>query len=123
MRLTMNLNRCRFYDPETETLYFMGLDLGQAKDFTALAIIERPAGIPFRYHIRGLKRFPLKTSYTDIAEEMKIIIKRPDIQPNLLLIDNTGVGAAVSDIFRKMGFYFGAITITGGTNPQRTETS
>jgi hypothetical protein len=88
--------------------FFIGLDLGQARDYTAISVVERPAGIPFTYRVRGLKRFPLRTSYTDVAEQVKIIVRRPDIQPNLLLVDNTGVGAAVSDLFISMGLHFGA---------------
>ena len=72
MLLTLNSNRSRFYDPHTETIFFLGLDLGQAKDYTALTIIERPPGIPFKYHVRNLKRFPIGTSYPEVvlAREM-----------------------------------------------------
>jgi len=114
MRLTIPLSRSKFYNPKTDTLYYIGLDLGQVRDYSAVSIIEKPTGVPFTYRIRGLKRFPLKTAYTKIAADMKRIVRMPEIQPNLFVIDNTGVGGAVSDLFKEAGLIFGAITITGG---------
>jgi hypothetical protein len=52
--------------------YFLGLDLGQAADYSALALLERqgrpsPEAV---YHCRHLKRWPLRTSYPDIAADV-----------------------------------------------------
>jgi hypothetical protein len=49
----------RFFDPETELVFYCGLDLGQAKDLTAMSAMEPRPGIPALYHIRDLKRFDL----------------------------------------------------------------
>ena len=119
MRSILRSSRSRFYDPKTEKLFFIGLDLGQSKDYSASCIIERPAGTPFIYHVRDLKRYPLGTPYTTIVGAVKDTIRHPNIQPNLLLIDNTGVGRPISDLFRQAGIYFGAITITGGDRVSR----
>lgn len=113
MQLILRSNRSRFYDPETETLYYMGLDLGQVKDYTALTIIERPPGIPFNYHVRALKRFPIGTSYPDIVAKINDVTKHPDVQPNLLVLDATGVGAPIADMFRQKNLYFIPVIITG----------
>src|SRR5689334_13159211 len=51
--------------------YVSGLDLGQASDFTALAVLEKtifpdpsPTGKPvINYAVRHLERFPLGTAY------------------------------------------------------------
>ena len=105
--------------PKLKICFFIGLDLGQAKDYSAACIIERSAGEPFIYKIRDLKRYPLGTPYTTIVNKVKDTIRYPDIQPNLLLIDNTGVGRPISDLFRKGGIHFGAINITGGDKASR----
>jgi hypothetical protein len=58
----------RFFDSESESVFYCGLDLGQAKDYTAWCVVERRPGIPGLYHIRSLKRFDLGTSYPSIHE-------------------------------------------------------
>ena len=114
MLSTLESNRSRYYDPLTETIFFLGLDLGQSKDFSALTIIERPPGIPFKYHVRNLKRFPIGTSYPRVVNAINTVTTHPDIQPNLLVIDATGVGAAISDMFRQDDQYFIPVIITAG---------
>ena len=54
--------------------YFLGLDLGQVKDYTALAIIEKipPGGGDGQstedlFRLQYLKRLPLGTPYPEIA--------------------------------------------------------
>ena len=59
--------------------YFIGLDLGQSQDFTALAILERAvmtgewdaAAFAYRkmaaFHLRYLERIPLGTPYPDVV--------------------------------------------------------
>jgi hypothetical protein len=112
-------NRSRFFNPESEIVFFCGLDLGQYKDYTAWCVVERCPGIVPEYHIRSLKRFALGTSYPDIVQQVQTATKHHDIVPNLLLVDNTGVGAAVSDLLRQAQIYFVPITITGGDKVTR----
>ena len=54
--------------------YFLGLDLGQTRDFTALAVLERSPPTDAdttveqsEYAQRHLHRFPLGTPYTEIV--------------------------------------------------------
>src|SRR5207248_1474844 len=42
---------------EEEARYFLGLDLGQAADYTALAIVRRVGDKEARYEVVGLRRF------------------------------------------------------------------
>jgi hypothetical protein len=56
------------------TGYYVGLDLGQTTDFTALAVLqctlpdpEESEAEPPEYALRHLKRFPLGTPYTEIV--------------------------------------------------------
>jgi len=121
MRLTLNSNRSRFYDPKKETIFFLGLDLGQAKDYTALTIIERPPGMPFKYNVRSLKRFPIGTSYPEIVDKICKVTKHPDVQPNLLVIDATGVGAPIADMFRQKNLNFIPVIITGADKVSRDQ--
>jgi hypothetical protein len=90
------------------------LDLGQYQDYTAWCVVERCPGLFPEYHVRSLKRFPLGTAYPNIVEQIQTAINHPEIEQNLLLVDNTGVGITISDLFRKARINFWPITITGG---------
>ena len=43
----------------------VGVDLGQSRDFTALAICRRTASNPSKWEVPHLERLPLGTAYTD----------------------------------------------------------
>ena len=83
--------------------YFIGLDLGQSQDFSAMAILERHGTSKHDYifHCRHLHRWKLRTSYPAIVAESVAIANDPklrtrDRQP-MLAVDATGVGAPVID--------------------------
>lgn len=114
----LGINTGRRKDPDALG-YFFGLDLGQSKDYTALAIVERHGeGDEAIFHARHLQRYQLGTSYPSIVADVgKLLTRDPLRRHNLTLaIDGTGVGAAVVDMF--VGANFPAdlcsITITGG---------
>lgn len=157
----------------------MGLDLGQASDYTALAIIERleaqtqrleyeeivheatPDGLrggrlsemgPFQralradeamlaahaaaspypplveyrqkvvtetvieYHLRHLVRPALGMPYTEIVRHVVELMEMPELRGAPLVIDRTGVGRAVYDMFAYARMHGSAVgvTITGG---------
>src|SRR5262249_6625147 len=107
----------------------VGLDLGQAVDFTALAILERclipQAGPPTgplvadavaQYGCRALKRWSLGTPYTTIAAAVIELFGRPPLKGSTLVIDATGVGRPVVDMVRKSGLCgrLVPVTITAG---------
>jgi hypothetical protein len=94
---------------ESEWLnYYVGVDLGRVRDYSAAAIIEfkyAPSGKRFHY-VKYLKRFPLNTTYTKIAEMLAGIDrqlrayaegagKEADIA---WAVDSTGVGDGVCEI-------------------------
>ena len=59
----------------SEPRYILGLDLGEAQDFTAIAILEqgRPLGARHaHYKVRHLERPPLGTSYPAIAYRVAV---------------------------------------------------
>lgn len=109
--------------------FVAGLDLGKLSDFTAMAILEqsrRPA--PGRadmtethYFVGHLHRFPRRTPYVSIpdgppgiVESVKATMGRMKGVP--LAIDQTGVGVAVVDFFRRarLPCFLRPITITAG---------
>jgi hypothetical protein len=149
-------------------LYYLGLDLGQAKDYSALAIIEeqlyvgdawanevlhqqdyekglsagwvspaaitpyqaglalrlsdqygRPAEVPLA--VRHLERFELGTKYTDVVDSVAARVRSEPLRrmPAVLLVDKTGVGAAVLDSFTHAGIGAVAITLHGGSSVTR----
>ena len=69
--------------------HFLGLDLGQAADFTALAVLERPA-VPYElpagwakpaYAMRYLRRWPLGTPYNEVVRQVVGLLGRPPLLP------------------------------------------
>lgn len=103
--------------------YIIGLDLGQARDFTALVVSEKHEDTKrwpklVQHNIVHMHRFPLGTPYPDITEAVKRVIAqlpaRP--QPPILVVDATGVGRPVVDAMKARGLSPIAATITGGAD-------
>jgi hypothetical protein len=94
----------------------VGVDLGQANDFTAIAAIEFQ---PDTAYIRGLERhrfmpYTAAPGMPSIVGRVKQIMALPQLQDAYLLIDRTGVGRAIYDIFIEHGLKPIGISITGG---------
>jgi hypothetical protein len=115
---------------KTEKSLFIGLDLGQSKDFSALGIIEcvRTVSADDKAEVSALncihlQRWRLRTSYPAIvADVVKMInglkqFQSPDYKP-VLAIDATGVGAPVVDLFKReqINAELRPIQIVGGAN-------
>ncbi len=111
------------------TLYCIGLDLGQAQDYSALAIAEkvkpleqvvdefdRVTHVPGRpvYHVRHLQRWRLGTSYPTIVKDVAALMARLPPPAPALVVDQTGVGRPVVDMLRGAGLSPVPVTITGG---------
>ena len=120
----------------------VGLDLGQSRNHTALAVLERnwvqatpeqflaSAGRGytgyFDYRITRLERLDLGTSYVDVAHHVKDYLD--SIWYNCyktLVMDATGVGSAVRDLFRsmKLNANLVSVSITGGPHTAVPSTS
>ena len=83
--------------------YIIGVDLGQVHDYTAVAIVERRQA-PMGWVVRYLFRFPLGTSYVEIVEEIRRLMYLPALRgQSQLVLDATGVGRPVLDLFRQAG--------------------
>ncbi|HEY7428593.1 MAG TPA: hypothetical protein VH682_30465 [Gemmataceae bacterium] len=112
--------------------FIIGVDLGQAADYTALTVLERrvesiAASVrsqPANYRIRHLARFPLHTPYPEIVRQVHALLETPEsprstVQPLRgcpLGVDQTGVGRAVCDLFReaRLPAKLCPVTITAG---------
>jgi len=111
-----------------QTKIFIGLDLGQVHDPTAIAILERTEmawdrnrvtynwNTSTRYAFRYLERLPLGTPYPDVVEHVRDLVRRPELQGATLIVDATGVGKPVLDMFKraKLPCRIVPVTITGG---------
>jgi hypothetical protein len=111
--------------------YFVGLDLGQLQDYTAVAVVRRDRILdadgnpvrsdsryePYNFICNHLERFPLGTSYPAIVKNVKALLERPELGSNpTLVIDATGVGRPVVDMFEdaRLPGSIEAISITSG---------
>src|SRR5207248_9444448 len=112
--------------PDGETARFVvGVDLGQAQDYTAIAVVEevRTGTLDERnrvhgervLHLRYLERVPLGTRYPAVIRHVLGLLDSPPLSREMpLVVDKTGVGSAVVDIFTAAGVPPIAVTITGG---------
>jgi len=142
--------------------YYVGVDLGQRQDHTAVAVIEEPVFVDGRaveypgwawqcgveetgwispaslhstaldqaradnYHrgrpadvplsCRHLERLPLDTPYPEQVERVRALLSTPPLagRPSALVVDATGVGVGVVDLFAAAGLDPIAVSIHGG---------
>lgn len=125
--------------PEAPSFY-VGLDLGQMQDWTALAVAQKHqqpspepyTKLPASYDIRHLDRW--RIPYPEVVTRVSALLWelhsthvihqtagrarfRRDVEPTIhLAVDGTGVGVAVVDLFREADLpgNMTAIVITGG---------
>jgi hypothetical protein len=89
-----------------------------------LAILERtprpdpanPQKERGHYAVRHLERFPIGTPYPEIAARVKDVFAAPSLAGSRLLVDQTGVGHPVVNLFRRprINARTQAVTITNG---------
>jgi hypothetical protein len=111
-------------------MFYMGVDLGQKKDHTAIAVVERwDAGRAFLaptmkcLEVRYLERVPLGTPYTVVAERVRRMVQSEKLAGQVAVaLDATGVGAPVVDLLRaaRLGCQVMAVSITGGERESQT---
>src|SRR5580658_3267655 len=96
------------------TNYFVGVDLGQSRDFTAIAVVER-AELPGEWsaatysraktaalRLRFLGRVELGTPYPDVVERVARVTRSRELVGRCqLVVDGTGVGRPVVDLLRR----------------------
>lgn len=106
-------------------MFFVGLDLGQKRDHTALVVVERIEnrrafmGTEFeRLVVRYVERMALGMPYPQVVERVREIVRCDELYHgrSTLTVDATGVGAPVIDMLNaaRLGCPVMAVTITGG---------
>jgi hypothetical protein len=104
-------------------MFYVGLDLGQRRDHSAIVVVERREVRAFHDSgpdaqlVRYVERVPLGTSYPGVVERVRGIVRHPELFGQCLLaVDGTGVGAPVVEMLRaaQLGCEIQAVTITGG---------
>jgi hypothetical protein len=104
--------------------YFVGLDLGLAQQYTAVAALEQTA-VPHpetrdreirHYAVRHLQRFPLGTPYTEVCARMITMFSSPPLAGTTLIVDQTAVGRPVVQMLRRSPIHarVRAIAISSG---------
>ena len=115
--------------PPTGAAYLLGLDLGQARDYTALVIAQRQPHEPPSYDVKHIERWKGEryTTLVDVVAQRVHALKRPaagEAQPDLrLVVDHTGVGRPVLDMVRDadIGIPIIGVTITSGQAVTRND--
>jgi len=129
-------------------MLYIGVDLGQKEDHTAIAIVERPdlprgyqareyqAALRMRAYraqgdqarpavsllVRRVQRVALGTPYPRVVEIVREIARGQAFAGQCaVVVDGTGVGAPVVDMLRAagLGCEITAVTITGGEREPR----
>jgi len=112
-RITLRPTAARSIEPQ-ERQFMIGLDLAQSNDWTALAVVERLKtgyAVPMLTRTRG-------APYPQIVGRVADLLETPPLKgQSELVIDATGVGRPVLDLFRASGLDPRAVTITAGQKP------
>ena len=114
-------------------MIFLGLDLGQRQDPSALAIVERVPRVTQRMNhvtwqvsqetepapmvVRHLERMPLGTEYGDVVKRVEQAVERPVMKgKKTLAVDATGVGMPVVEMLlrQRMGCEVRPVMFTAG---------
>jgi hypothetical protein len=102
--------------------FIIGVDPGQAIDPTAIAIVrvvlsERPI-----FQVGHLERMPLHTPYPGIAWRVRSLLGHPLLRDRSeVVLDETGVGRAVRDLFFDQGIFPVCVAITAGIDETEIE--
>jgi hypothetical protein len=98
--------------------FIASLDLGCLTDFTAFVGLQKtPHPDGARYEVRSLCRFALGTPYPAQVEKVVEWMGRPPYDKAPLVLDRTGVGVPVSQLFTaRLGSRLVPVMITGGAS-------
>lgn len=107
--------------------FILAADLGQSTDPTAIAVIHHEVWEQFHqgkqkwvkpesFAVRHLARLPLGLSYVDQVAAIAELLTRPPLntRSTILVLDESGVGRAVADLFDDAGLNPLRVTITAG---------
>lgn len=115
--------------------YYLSVDLGTQRDYTAISLIERVPrelgktslpGTPDYanekpvfsavYIVRFLERLPLGLDYPTIIDNIRAKMSHEKLQrKTTLIVDATGVGLAIFQMMNNQGMHPIGLTITAGS--------
>jgi hypothetical protein len=129
----------RFHAPKPDEAYVLGVDLGQSQDPSAVvvlhhtrtplptwSVIERThttrQDVQERFDVVYAERLRLNSSYPDIVNYVSEVLQRSPLSDDChLVIDETGVGRPVGDMFDGVGLRPIRVSITAGTDATKIE--
>jgi hypothetical protein len=127
-------HRPHYAPPRFDLDYIVSVDLGQTTDYTAIAVVHRQKTVAFdeetlqekapviTYQLLHLERPELGTPYPAIVARCLAMLDRsPLSRATPLVVDRTGVGRPVVDMFTAAGVEPESITIHGGDAVNDTE--
>jgi hypothetical protein len=115
--------------------FYIGLDLGKLRDFSAIVALERfstragrdPVWVHDLYRwtntVRSAERLRLGTSYPRVIDRVRdLVVQAAPLGPVTLAVDSTGVGQPVVDALRdaRLPCTLLPVTITAGEHAGRT---
>lgn len=113
-------------------MIYVGLDLGQRQDHSAIAVVERMdrwvayQGPAFHsLEVRHLERMALGTAYPAVVYRVQEVLQTSMRRGGCaLVVDATGVGAPVVDLLKaaKLGCELTPVSITGGERESQSGT-
>lgn len=110
-------------ESNSNSAFYVGCDLGQSQDYTAICIIEKlphaPGGSGPMFHVRKLER-TRGTPYPRVVSRLKTIMQR--LPTATLVVDATGCGLPVIDLLKQEGLRPIAILIHGGDRATAVDT-
>lgn len=118
------------------SVFTVGLDLGQSRDYSALAVVERVAMLPpadasmwhranlrpvVESRVRHIQRWELGTPFRTVVDDVAALLHSGPLVDAWLYLDATGVGRGITEMFTeafregRMGSAWPVpVTITGG---------
>jgi hypothetical protein len=131
----------RITGPWPKSWFVAGVDLGQVADPTAICIVERitepvsdwtsllPVEVATRFEVRHLERLKLGMSYVDQVAYVGELLRRPPLsrpaingnKATSLVIDHSGVGRPVFDLFVSAGLRPIGVSIVAGEQTKHVD--
>jgi hypothetical protein len=118
----------RAVEAATKRSYVAGIDLGSARDYSAISVlelveapcVELNAPVPkvpdysVHYNLRYVERLPLGQDYVAIVDQFAAIVNTPPIRGCTVACDYSGVGRPVFTMLEEAGLRPVGVQITGG---------
>jgi hypothetical protein len=98
--------------------FTIGLDLGQAQDYSALVIVDSEDA---HNQVREIRRWALGTPYPTIVADVQLLVAHPALSSPDLVVDATGCGRPVVDLFVAANCTPIGVLITSGSHVTQDE--